>query len=319
MSKAIVKAAFVIAAILLPTVIVAVFGFVQARDWPNDPLYPEQGYMAAIDIEGAWKHGLSGEGVKIAVIDSGVSKHPDLDSGRISGISYVDKDISAYDDCRGHGSFIVGMLAAKQDNGAGLTGMTKSSIVAYKVVGELPHISTDNVARAVRDAADTGCAVISISMGTPNQNAGLKEAVDYAVAKGAIVIAAAGGDSETACYPAAYDNVVGVEALSSGLEPMASAANNQSVFVTAPGERIIGIDYRGGYERNGAGASYAAAQVTALAAFAKQKQPDMTAEEFMGLLRQSSVRPSGKGYSTLYGWGVINAGSFAESLTAVDR
>jgi subtilisin family serine protease len=98
-----------------------------------------------------------------------------------------------------------------------------------------------------------------------------------------------------------------------------SNAIAKAVFVTAPGERIIGIDYRGGYERNGAGASYAAAQVTALAAFAKQKQPDMTAEEFMGLLRQSSVRPSGVGYSTLYGWGVINAGFFAEILMAVDR
>ena len=139
------------------------------------------------------------------------------------------------------------------------------------------------------------------------------------MAKGAIVIAAAGGDSETECYPAAYSNVVGVDALSAGLEPMETAANNHSVFVTAPGEKIVGIDYRGGYERNGAGASYAAAQVTALAAFAKQKYPDITTGEFMELLMQSSVRPSGGGYTTQYGWGVINAGAFAEGLTAAVR
>lgn len=59
---------------------------------PNDPLYAKQGNLASIHIEDAWRAGLTGRDVKIAIIDTGVNAHEDLDMSKIRGKSYVDED-----------------------------------------------------------------------------------------------------------------------------------------------------------------------------------------------------------------------------------
>ncbi len=281
---------------------------------PNDPLYPEQVALSSVQIEKAWERGLTGKGVKIAVIDTGVNEHEDLDMGRITGKSYVDDHETSYGDIRGHGTFITGLLIAKRNNDKGIVGMTQSDLVMYKVFGEKPHISIDDVARAIRDAADNGCAVINISMGTPNENEGLKEAVDYAIAKNVIIVAAAGGNSEEPCYPAAYEGVIGVDVVSIEMEALETSVRNESVFVTAPGEKHVSLASIGGYERNGAGASYATALVTSMAAMVKQKLPETTASEFMEIVKQACVDKGETGYDTVYGWGVIDFAALPNAI-----
>ena len=284
---------------------------------PNDALYPEQTNLASIHIEDAWKAGLTGRNVKIAVIDTGVSEHVDLDARRISGKSYVDAEENDYADKSGHGTFVVGLLAAKRGNEIGLAGLTKSEIVVLKVVGDKPHIGISHIAQAIRDAVDMDCSVINISLGTPNENDELRDAVAYALDKNVLIIAAAGGDKENVYYPAAYEGVIGVDSLTADLEPTKYSVNNESVFLTAPGEKIIGLSFNGGYERGGAGASYAAAQVTAFAAYAAQRVPDITPQMFMELLKNSVLDKGDEGYDTTYGWGVIDASLFVEALKAI--
>lgn len=281
---------------------------------PNDPLYPEQSNLAVTHIEEAWRAGLTGRGVTIGIIDSGAAGHEDLDMRRISGKSYVDEDASSFIDTRGHGTYIAGLLAATRNNQKGIAGMTDSDIRVYKVIGEQPHIGADHVAQAIRDAADDGCDVINISMGTSNENTKLQEAVEYALSQNVIVVAAAGGDSETPYYPAAYDGVIGVDAVSESLEPMETMADNESVDVTAPGEGIVGLNLRNGYDREGAGASYAAVQVTAMAAMAKQERPEMNAQEFLELLKTSVEDKGETGYDTTYGWGAADFGRMTEAI-----
>ena len=281
---------------------------------PDDPLYPEQENLASIHIEEAWSAGLTGRGVTIGIIDSGAAEHEDLDMRRISGKSYVDEDTASFTDTRGHGTFITGLLAATRNNGKGIAGMKVSSIRVYKVLGDQPHIGADHVAQAIRDAADDGCGVINLSMGTPNENAKLQKAIEYALSKNVIVVAAAGGDSKTPYYPAAYDGVIGVDVVSADLQALETGVNNESVDVTAPGEGIVGLNLFGGYDREGAGASYAAAQVTAMAAFAKQERPEMNAQEFLELLKTSVEDKGEAGYDTAYGWGVIDFGLFTQTI-----
>lgn len=281
---------------------------------PDDPLYDKQESLAQIHIEAAWAAGLTGAGVTIGVIDTGCSEHADLDMGRISGRSYVDEDETDFSDSRGHGTFVVGLLAAVRDNGTGIAGMTDSDIRVYKVYGDSSHIGAVHVAQAVRDAVDDGCGVINLSMGTPTDHTELREAVAYAIERGVIVVAAAGGDSETLYYPAAYEGVIGVDALSGDLAPMDGAADNGSVDVTAPGETIVSLDRLAGYVRDGAGASYAAVHVTALAAFAKQAVPELGAAGFLELLKASVQELGEPGYDTLYGWGVIDCALLVEAI-----
>lgn len=279
-----------------------------------DTLYPEQWNLEAIHIEEAWGAGLTGEGVTIGVIDSGTAEHEDLDESRITGRSYVDEDPEDYKDSRGHGTFVTGLLAAKRGNGKGIAGLTQSAVREYKVAGEQPHIGAADVAQAIRDGADEGCGVLNLSIGTPNANEEMEEAVRYALERGVIVIAAAGGEPESPYYPAACEGVIGVGGVTEEGEPLEKAAQNESVDVTAPGEGLVSLSLSGGYETEGAGSSYAAAQVTAMAAFAKQERPELTAEDFAELLKRS-VRDEGEpGYDTAYGWGVIDFGLFTEAL-----
>ena len=283
----------------------------------NDPLYGEQTNLAAISIEDAWRAGLTGKGVTVAVVDTGFNAHEDVDPSRVSGKSYVDgAESSSYADTRDHGTSIVGLLAATRNNKLGIAGLTQANILVLKVYGDAPYMSVDDVSAAIRYAADRGCGVIDISVGTPNTNDELKEACDYAAGKGCILVAAAGGTADAPFYPAAYDSVIGVDGLKADLTPRDTAADNDSVFVTAPGEGILSTTAQGGYGQNDAGASYAAAQVAALAAFAKQRDPGMTASQFQTLLKQAVTAGEGGGYSTLYGWGVIGCAAFAEALNA---
>lgn len=284
---------------------------------PDDPLYPSQTNLAELHIESAWSVGMTGKGVKIALIDTGVAEHPDLNSRRITGKSYVDEDESDLTDKVGHGTFIAGLLAASRGNGKGIAGMTDSDLVVLKVWSTSGQASVTTLAQAIRDAVDVyGCGVINLSMGTPNDSAQLREAVDYAAQQGAILVASAGGDSETPVYPAAYDAVVGVDALNAAGELPETAARNGSVFVTAPGEELVSLGVNGGYVHGGAGASYAAAQVTALAAIAKQYQPYLTCEGFMELLKTTAVDKGAAGYDTDYGWGAVDAAPLVEILSS---
>ena len=71
---------------------------------PNDPLYPDQTNLTELHIETAWAAGMTGKGVRIAVIDTGVASHPDLNEKRITGKNYVGADEDDFTDRVGHGS-----------------------------------------------------------------------------------------------------------------------------------------------------------------------------------------------------------------------
>lgn len=282
---------------------------------PDDPLYIKQTYLDAIGVSSAWQANITGKNVKIALIDTGVAAHDDLDATRIEGKSYTNADETDYTDVIGHGTFVAGILAATSNNGKGIAGMTKSKLVCLQICDASGAVSVQDMAQAILDAVDVyECDVVHISFGTPNDEPELSQAVQHAIDQGAIVVAAAGGDQNTPYYPAAYPDVVGVNTLTQDLEPLETAANNESVFVSAPGEGLVGLDVNNVYQYNGEGTAYAAAQVTAFAAFAKQKHPDMTAQQFAQLLQQSATDLGASGYDTLYGWGVINTISFCDAL-----
>ncbi|MBI5145683.1 MAG: S8 family serine peptidase [Thaumarchaeota archaeon] len=161
--------------------------------------------------------GFNGNGIKVAVIDTGVDySHPDLfgfgPSGKVTGgYDFIENDDSPID-TNGHGTEVAGIIAA---NGS-LKGIAPSAkILAYRVSDTGEGVASDLIIKAIRRAVDDGANVINISLGVNRTNERIDEAINYAVKKGIIVVTAAGNsgpDLKTIGSPGKDPNTITVGA-----------------------------------------------------------------------------------------------------------
>ncbi|QNG60639.1 S8 family serine peptidase [Bacillus sp. PAMC26568] len=168
-----------------------------------------------------------GDGIKIAVLDTGVqTSHIDLSQNAEQckdftvGSPYTNGSCT---DRNGHGTHVAGTaLANGGSDGMGIYGVApQSELWAYKVLTDSGSGYSDDIAAAIRHAADEGTrtgskVIISMSLGSSVKDSLIASAVDYAYGKGALVIAAAGNSgsgNNTIGYPGALVNAVAVAAL----------------------------------------------------------------------------------------------------------
>src|SRR5204862_202313 len=199
---------------------------------PSDPLAPRQYYLGqdhAFDAFGAELPFVNP--VLVAIIDSGLDgSHPEFPRQRIwQARSWVGG--SPLTDEEGHGTFVAGEIAAAINNNEGISGMAfPAQLVIAKIARSDQTIDVRDEAQAIRWAVDVGARVINLSIGGLRNPFNPKvdtfsqteaDAIDYAVRKRAILVAAVGNSDEApqspwpyASYPAALPHVVGVSALS---------------------------------------------------------------------------------------------------------
>ncbi|MFA7248422.1 MAG: S8 family serine peptidase [Dehalococcoidia bacterium] len=259
-------------------------GVVRAQREPNDPLYrQEQGYLDVIHAARAWDSTTGGAEVLIAIVDSGVAwDQPDLRdrlfyNTREAPLSAVDADgngcpadivgcnfvsLATADpsceytaappnwrtsDDEGHGTFVAGLAAAAGDNGAGITGIAwNARILPVKVLDCTATGRIADAAAGIRYAARMGAQVINVSFGATADSLVLREAVEEAQARGSMIVASAGNESQRAItYPAAYPGVVSVAASgrigAEGVDyrSLALFTNFGGVDVMAPGVGVV--------------------------------------------------------------------------------
>lgn len=281
----------------------------------------EQWNLESIKISKPWNIGCYGNDVVVGVIDSGCYAHPDLKKKLLSGKNYTSSDIKDTDDNIGHGTFVSGIIAA-ECNGEYIDGIAhKAKIVPLKCFDSGVVTQTSMISNAIYDAVDLyGCDVINMSFGIPTSKITktLKNAVNYAIQKNCILVAAVGNDgASTVYYPAKYDNVIGVGSVDKNGEISYFSQCNSTVDFVAPGQRISSISIDG-YKGN-SGTSFAAPHITALAAIAKCIDPDITVNEITDILIRSSQHPDDadgeeKKYDVYYGYGLVNAGKMIDEL-----
>lgn len=163
------------------------------------------------------QHGLSGQGIKIGIIDTGIDfDHPDLHgygpSGRITGgYDYVNMNEKPMD-VNGHGTEIAGIIGAN-GNFSGIA--PKSQLFSYKVSSTGEAVSSEYIIQAISRAIKDKMNVINISLGVNRTNDELESAVDNAVKKGIVVVVAAGNngpDEKSIGSPGRDFNVITVGA-----------------------------------------------------------------------------------------------------------
>jgi subtilisin family serine protease len=357
-------AAFAGALILAPT------AAARTSFTPTDPLAKNQYYLAqdhAFDAFGDTVPVLSP--VRVAVIDSGLdATHPEFQPAtRIwAGKSFVGGTWRT--DEEGHGTFVTGEIAAALDNGKGIAGIAFSAqLIIAKIAGADASISVRDEAAAIRWAVDHGAQVINLSIG------GLRDPIDrsndtfspleakavqYAVRRGVVLVAAVGNSDEAprmpwpwASYPAALPHVIGVSALTQS-GSVASFSNRDPIYndISAPGENIFStlplaltakrpgcVDQ--GYADCGPdifnpgaeGTSFAAPQVTAAAALLLAIRPSLKPSQVSTILERSAddvnaangCRACPVGRDSLTGWGRLDIAkaiaALGDQLPPADR
>jgi len=202
---------------------------------PNDPAYSQQWNLRSINIEQAWEDS-KGEGVTVAVIDTGVSKVPDLENTEfVEGYNFVDNTINADDDI-GHGTHVAGTIAQSTNNNYGVAGIAyKAKIMPLKVLGENGGSIAD-IAEAIKFAADKGADVINLSLGGGGDSQLMQSAIKYAHDKGVVIVAAAGNENRnSAVFPARYPQVISVAAIDSAGLKAPYSNFGAGVDISAPG------------------------------------------------------------------------------------
>ena len=296
--------------------------YVTLLDGPDDPALGAQWSLEAVGLQAAWDRGLTGAGVRVGVVDSGLyAGHEELAGADIlPGRNYMAGSLEEADpedtsDTFGHGTFVSGVIAAGTDNGVGVAGLAPGvELVPLKCFEGKTGTVAAVVAAILGGVDDYACRILNLSFGLASDSTALREAVEHARAQGVLLVAAVGNaGTETLYYPAAYPGVVGVGSVGRTLAPAAATQHNDSVDLTAPGEKVLGLGIGGpdDYE-TGSGTSYAAPCVTAAAALALEAAPELTAEELAQLLCDSAEDLGAPGYDTSYGWGLLSLPALLE-------
>ncbi len=264
-----------------------------------------------------------GDGQRVAVIDTGVHRHPRLTHLEGAG-DYVSTG-DGTEDCDGHGTAVAGIIADIAP-AATLLAIRQSTVKfgATDDPGGSGFGDVDTMARAVRTAADLGATVVNISAvacaAGPLHDAALGAALAYAVdVKDVVVVTAAGNvagcppqqridgamswaQATVAVSPAWYDDyVLTVGSLDDRGRPSEFTQPGPWVDVAAPGENMVpgaaaGIPV--------SGTSYAAPVVSGVVALLRARSPELTARQVMARI-SSTARGSGQ-RSALVGFGALD-------------
>ncbi|WGP13061.1 S8 family serine peptidase [Streptomyces sp. SH5] len=276
----------------------------------------KQWYLSAMQAEDMWKV-TTGEGIKIAVIDSGVnSSTPSLQGQVLKGIDATEASGDETDDYSGHGTTMAEIIAGT-GKGGGLKGIAPGTkilpmrIALGEFEKEMPSITVQDTVNAIRAAADSDARIISMSFGGFYSSPQEHEAIKYAESKGKLLFAAVGNEGHKENkegYPAAYPEVVGVASADRDGKVSYYSQHAGTVDVASPGSNVprwCDTSFKSYCDGDG-GTSAATAIASASAALVWSLHPDWTANQVLNVLLDTAGRDWEDGVRSKYlGHGLI--------------
>jgi subtilisin family serine protease len=273
---------------------------------PNDPAWGLQYNMLAIRAPQGWVYSTGSSAVTIAIVDSGVDMtHPDLFGKIVAGYDFVNGDNDPSDDY-GHGTHVAGLAAAIGNNGIGIAGTSWGArIMPVKVLNSSGLGTYFNAATGIVWATDHGARVINLSLGASESRQILEDAVNYAAARGVLLVGAAGNSgSSSVLYPAAYPAVIAVSATTSSNQRAIFSNYGPQIELAAPGAGIYSLHLGGGYLTR-SGTSMSAPQVSGLAAILLGLPGNASASAVRSQMQASALDLGPAGWDSEFGFGLI--------------
>ncbi|MER7753035.1 type VII secretion-associated serine protease mycosin [Kitasatospora sp. NPDC097643] len=293
-----------------------------------DQIRDSQWILRTFEVEAKVWPQSQGEGVVVAVIDSGVMPdHQDLTGQVLPGADFSGPSTDGRVDSVGHGTGIASLIAGHgHGDRAGVVGLApKARILPVRIRtnGESPELVQSDIALAVRYATDHGAKVINMSVGGYSRfDSAARDAINYAVSKDVVLVAATGntaGDSVE--YPAAFPGVVAVTAIDEQGKPWEKATAGPETTLAAPGVEIYHASAKSTSSYGiSQGTSDGVAYVSATAALIRSKYPYLSAGQVINRMIRSASRPADGAAvpNDRYGFGVLAPAKALEVDPVVD-
>ncbi|MCS7039623.1 MAG: S8 family serine peptidase, partial [Anaerolineae bacterium] len=306
---------------------------------PDDPYYRRYaandglsngGYLNRLNMAAAWDITRGHPAILVAVIDSGIDlNHEDIrdnlwrNAGEIPANGRDDDDNGLVDDVYGwnfaadspdvddwlgHGSHVAGIIAARMNNGLGIAGVApKTQVMAVGVFAPPGYGTFADEIRAILYATDQGADVINLSLGSTAYSRGEEMAVNYAVRRGVVVVAAAGNNGRTVFHwPAAHPAAIAVTATTARDGSAGFSNRGEFVDLAAPGVAIWSLRKGGGYVSM-SGTSMATPHVAGVAALIRAYNPTLAPAEVRAILETTAADLGVAGRDDVFGHGRVDA------------
>ncbi|WP_440946018.1 S8 family serine peptidase [Methanosarcina sp. T3] len=281
-----------------------------------------------IGVPAVWQQGITGKGVVVAVVDSGIdAQHPDLDDldddpntndPKVVGwIDYINGNNSPYDDY-GHGTHVAGTISGTGANGLHTGVAPGTELIVAKVLDDSGSGHASNVILAFEWAVNNNARVISYSCGGLRHYSPYTIAIDNVVAAGVIPVVAAGNSGMDSCTiecPGDELNSTTVGATDSSdiianfsiRGPVSLDGQNYTKpDISAPGVDVEST-YPGGSYEVASGTSMATPHVSGTAALMLEQNPALEPLEIKQILESTAVDLGSTGKDNDYGSGRVNA------------
>lgn len=257
-----------------------------------------------IGAPAAHSSGFKGQGIRVAVVDTGVDyRHPDLAHACRGGYDFVNNDPDPMDD-NGHGTHVAGVLVARSD-GVGVVGVAPDAeLYALKVLDRSGVGYWSDVIAALEWAMDNGIHIVNMSLGGGGSEA-LAAACQAACDRGLLLVAAAGNGGaglDTVIAPARYPSVIAVAATDLTDVRATFSATGESIELAAPGVGVYSCLPGSGYGSM-SGTSMACPHVAGAAALVWSGNPTWTGRDVRSSLRSTALDlgPAGRDNESGYG------------------
>ena len=286
----------------------------------GDPLESQEWWLARIGADPA---AAPGPGLPITIVDSGVDPtHPEF-AGRPNTTFLNDQTVDG--PAEFHGT-VVASLAAAPANGVGIVGVYPQAALQSWDASPLTGLQEFSLADGITAAAAHCPGVINLSFTGTNPSTALEDAILGAFHNGCLVVAAVGNNGQQGSpttYPGAYPHVLTVGATDSNDAVAPFSTLSPALDLVAPGAGLVGAvplsRNPSGYESGLEGTSFAAALVSASAAWVWTLRPTLGVTQVFDLLRQSARDVGPPGFDTGSGFGIVSIpNALAAAAPAID-
>lgn len=283
---------------------------------PNDPYYAQYQYAEQItQCATAWEIEKGSEAITVAVLDTGINgEHEELSDRVLAGkniITGADIPAGVNSDDEGHGSHVSGIIGAMGDNQKGIAGVAwHVKFLPVKIFANEGPTTTAVIAEGLIWAVDHGARVVNMSFGGGIFSMAVNDAVNYALQKDVVLIAAMGNENQyKVSYPAAMPGVIAVGSTNGRDKISFYSSKGNHISVAAPGESIYSLlnTSNTGYTFM-SGTSMAAPFVAGLAALLLSHTPDLKPQEVRSLIEDTAEPLGAESFSPDYGYGRVNVG-----------